>query len=165
MGMYKIISRQDLTGGMYDGATPAEALETRAIDAGYDSHAESCAETGDSPSDWTTDLHTFRRGSVGLLVQEVTWTLYDRIGRTPIDPGEVVKYGWAEGSAVYDGGEPDSVETVGEMGAAEIAAEVLPYADEPSAAGVRGVHRPHRGFLVAWDDTNKAWWLTGIQAV
>lgn len=57
--------------GTYLGATAEEALDALARDAGYTSHADACAATGEAPDDWTSDAFTFRRGSVGLLVQQV----------------------------------------------------------------------------------------------
>ena len=63
------ISSQNITLGIYEAATAQDALDAMARDAGYASHAASCAVTGADPSDWTASRRAFNGGTIALLVE------------------------------------------------------------------------------------------------
>ena len=68
---WTVTSRAGVVLGAYAAANAEEALDALARDAGYPSHTEACAATGEAPDDWTSDLGSFRREPIALLVQLV----------------------------------------------------------------------------------------------
>ena len=71
---YTITSASGVELGTYEAATPCEALNEMAMDAGYRSHEEACDVTGSDETSWTTDLEAFKRHGYELLVVEASGT-------------------------------------------------------------------------------------------